>query len=153
MQDTAFASFTEIAALSMHSGIEIHIYDATPRGFSFVARYAPTGPASRKRRYVIRLLRRPKSHFDVLVPEAFRAHQNRGFWAKVDTHVLGKLGGNAVNSPENVLKRLHAAKNNARKSGNTSNLPNENAGKKNNFSWNSPPTLASFSSPSPSPSS
>ena len=143
MQSTAFGSFTEIAALAIHSGIELHVYDEMAHGYTFVVRYTPNTTATKKKRYVIRLIRRPRSHFDVLLPKAFLAHH--GFWGKVNTHVLGRLGGNTVNSASNALAKLQARKSNANDgmNGNNNRLPNENVSKKNNFTWNNSPKLGS----------
>ena len=155
MRVDAFASFSELAALSIQSGIEIHVYDEIhPKGdFAFVARYVPDSKATKKKRFVIRVVRRSTgSHFDLLLPVAYHAHMAHGFWNRVDTHVLGRLGGTAVNSPQNVLAKLQASKNNVKNgSENNTKLPNENVSKNNNFSWNSSPKL-NRGGPSSSPS-
>lgn len=138
MRSSAFASYTEIAALSRYSDIEIHVYEKGTSGFTFVARYAPTKASPKKKRYVIRLARGSKSHFDVLIPNAYHAHY--GFWNRVDKNIIGKLGGNAVNSPQNALAKLQHSKNNVNNWDNT-RLPNENVTAKNAFSWNASPKL------------
>ena len=153
MRSNAFGSYTELAALSKLSGIEIHIYDKTPSGFAFIVRYTPSASSLHKKRYVIRLVRGARSHFDVLLPNAY--HAQHGFWDKVNKNILGKLGGNAANSPQKALATLQESKNN-KINGNMNTLPNENKNKNNNFSWNSSPKLtggAAFSSPPPSSSS
>lgn len=135
MRSTAFASYAEIAALAMYSGIEVHIYDETPSGFVFIVRYTPT-TTQKKKRYVIRLVRGAKSHVDLLIPNAYHTH--REFWNRVNKNVLGRLGGTAANTPETALEKLQSSKNMMK---NAHRLPNENKNAKNNFSWNASPKL------------
>jgi hypothetical protein len=137
MQSNAFASYTEIAALSIYSGVEIHIYDSTSNGYVFVARYTPS-KTTQKKRYVVRFVRGPRSTFDVLIPTAYHTHH--GFWDRVNKNVLGRLGGNALNSPEKALETLRRSKNNVKNTRNS--LPNENKPKTTtSFSWNASPKL------------
>jgi hypothetical protein len=116
MATNAFGSYTELAALSRFSGFEIHIYRKRGDEYAYEFRYKPTND-SRKKRYVMRLLRTPRKtidHFDLLVPTPFFKHHFRGFWDVVNRVLLGKLGGNAANSPEKALALLNQSQKNAR---------------------------------------
>ena len=138
MQTNAFGSFTELAALSIFSHVEIHVYEKSAHGFTYLVRYKPR--TKTKKRYVIRLVqssKNAKDHFDLLVPTPFFMHQTKGFWEHIDRTLLGKLGGNAVNSPEKALALLNQSKNVLTHS----NLPNENMVRRNNFRWNASPAL------------
>ena len=144
MRTNAFASYTELAALSRYSDVEIHIYDHTKDDFTYFMRYMPLKrtPSSQKaKKYVVRLVRSrhgSRDHFDVLIPAAFHNHQSVGFWNHVNQHVFGRRRINSSNSPEKALELLHASKENSRNEDakNFSNLPNNNKGNVRNFSWN-----------------
>ena len=141
MQRDAFGSYTELAALSRVSGIEIHVYEKHADDYAFVLRYLPG--TRTKQRHVMRVLRSPRAtvdHFDLLVQIPFLKYSLRGFWNHVNRVLLGKLGGNAINSPERALALLNNSTT-RRSSSNASNLPNENstAYTKNNFKWNETP--------------
>ena len=142
MQRDAFGSYTELAALARVSGIEIHVYEKRADEYAFVLRYLPG--TRTKQRYVMRVLRSPRAstvdHFDLLVQIPFLKYSLRGFWSHVNRVLLGKLGGNAINSPERALALLNESAQ-GRSSSNASNLPDENstAYRKNNFKWNETP--------------
>lgn len=143
MQRDAFGSYTELAALSRVSGIEIHVYEQRADGYAFMRRYLPG--TRTKQRHVMRVLRSPRAttvdHFDLLVQIPFLKHSLRGFWSHVNRVLLGKLGGNAINSPERALALLNESAQGRSSSNASSNLPNENstAYRKNNFNWNGTP--------------
>lgn len=146
MRNNAFASYTELAALSKFSDIEIHIYDIGVKGFVYALRYGNHKNKPKSKKFVIRLVRSRKgdrAHFDLLLPTAFFNHQNTGFWKHIEKSVFGRNHGNHRNTVEKARELLKVSKENERttKATNVNNLPNEATSGLNNFSWNNSPSI------------
>lgn len=147
MRANAYASYTELAALSMYADMEIHIYDRAASGFTYLMRYKPKVTTAKSKKYLIRLVRSQRGrrdHFDLLIPAAFHNHQAAGFWNHVNQHIFGQRRTHTRNSPEKALELLKASNENNKTENprNYNNLPNENKRTSNrNFSWNDSPAL------------